>query len=289
MRRWAFLVTLGLCLFLPVPVQAQAPVHTFDSNGVKIVYQDHGKGEAVVLVHGFCVDAQMQWGMPGIIRGLSTNYRVIALDNRGHGKSDKPHDPDKYGVEMVEDLIRLLDHLQIKKAHFVGYSMGGFITCKLVTLHPDRVLSATLGGAGWPREERVPFLEDLAESLEKHQSLEPLLVYLTPPGQPKPTPERVKQVNSFILAINDPKALAAVLRGSKKLIIAEEDLKKVKVPLLALVGDLDPLKASVEALKPVTPQVRIVVLKEADHMNAFSKAEFLKELKTFLAAHGEEK
>ena len=79
----------------------------------------------MVLVHGFTANIQVQWGVPGVITKLEPDYKVIALDNRGHGKSDKPHDPKLYGPESVNDVVRLLDHLKIEKAHIVGYSMGG--------------------------------------------------------------------------------------------------------------------------------------------------------------------
>jgi pimeloyl-ACP methyl ester carboxylesterase len=100
----------------------------FNSNGVKLHYVTEGRGEAVVLIHGFTGSAEM-WGQkaPGrcaVWEKLAKHYRVIALDCRGHGKSDKPHDPARYGAEHAEDVVRLLDHLGIKKAHVVGYSMG---------------------------------------------------------------------------------------------------------------------------------------------------------------------
>ena len=100
---------------------------TFDSRGVKIHYIIEGQGEPVILVHGFTASIPVQWGLPGIISKLAKQYQVIALDNRGHGNSDKPHDPDSYGKQMPEDVLRLMDHLKIKKAHVVGYSMGGFM------------------------------------------------------------------------------------------------------------------------------------------------------------------
>src|SRR6516162_6980173 len=119
----------------------------FDSNGVKIHYTVSGSGTPVLLIHGFAANMQMQWIGPGIVDALAKQYKVIAFDNRGHGASDKPHDPKQYGTEMVEDAIRLLDHLGVKKAHVIGYSMGAILTNKLITMHPDRVLTATLGGA----------------------------------------------------------------------------------------------------------------------------------------------
>src|SRR5262249_9802866 len=64
----------------------------FDSNGVRIHYTDEGQGEPVLLIHGFTADIEMNWSVPGIDKGLAKEYRVLAIDNRGHGKSDKPHD-----------------------------------------------------------------------------------------------------------------------------------------------------------------------------------------------------
>src|SRR5262245_58833732 len=86
----------------------------FDSNGVKIRYVVEGEGEPVVLVHGFSADLDRQWRGPGLIAALAKERRVIAYDNRGHGKSEKPHDEKQYGMEMVQDAVRLMDHLQIQ-------------------------------------------------------------------------------------------------------------------------------------------------------------------------------
>ena len=99
---------------------------------MRIRYIDQGSGEPVVLVHGLLGNIEASWGDAGIVANLSKDHRVIALDNRGHGKSEKPHDVKKYGKEMVEDAVRLLDHLKIQKAHVVGYSMGAMLTAKLM-------------------------------------------------------------------------------------------------------------------------------------------------------------
>src|SRR4051812_31554365 len=100
---------------------ARAEEKTFDSNGVKVAYLDEGQGEPVVLLHGFGASSEEMWTkMPlattQFVSALK-GYRVLAVDFRGHGKSDKPHDPKMYGAEMAEDVVRLLDHLKIKKAH----------------------------------------------------------------------------------------------------------------------------------------------------------------------------
>ena len=71
---------------------------------------------------------------------------MIALDCRGHGKSGRPDNPTAYGAEMGRDVVRLLDHLKIQRAHIVGFSMGAFIAGHLLTTDADRFLSATFVG-----------------------------------------------------------------------------------------------------------------------------------------------
>src|SRR5215831_1311307 len=142
------LTAMGLALANSPPAEDR----TFNSRGVKIHYLVKGKGQPVILIHGLYSSALMNWQMPGTVDLLSRNYQVIALDLPGHGQSDRPQDQAAYGTELVEDITRLLDHLEIKRAHIVGYSMGGMITVKFLALHQDRVLSAVVGGMGWFRE-----------------------------------------------------------------------------------------------------------------------------------------
>jgi pimeloyl-ACP methyl ester carboxylesterase len=279
------LALVGCLLVLP-GVGRGAEEEYFDSNGVKIHYVVEGQGEPVLLIHGFTSSIEGQWGTPGIIKALAKDYRVIALDNRGHGKSDKPHDPKQYGTEMVEDAVRLLDHLKIDKAHVVGYSMGGMIACKLLATHPDRLLSATLGGSGGIREGATPRrYEVLADSLEQGKGFGPLIEALTPPGTPKPTEEQVQQINRRLEANNDTKALAAVVRGMKGLAVADDQLKANRVPTLALIGEIDPLKKGVDDIKDRLANLKVVVIDGADHITAFNRPEFVKELQAFLDKH----
>ena len=102
----------------------------------------------------------------GLMRALADRYRVIALDNRGHGASEGPHDPALYGAgtHMAEDVVRLMDHLGVGRADVMGYSMGAWITGHLAVRHPERLRSAIFGGLGmthemplerWYRELRI--------------------------------------------------------------------------------------------------------------------------------------
>src|SRR5579863_3682919 len=204
-----------LVILACVSVSIAAPQQgDFLSNGVKIHYLTEGQGEPVLLIHGFSANAYINWVMPGVFGKLSKHYRVIALDNRGHGGSGKPHEVDKYGMEMVGDAIRLLDHLKVQKAHIVGYSMGGFVTGALVATHPERIVSATMGGAGWSRaEDDRTVIEAVAKSLEEGKGILPLMKALTPPGAVPPTEEQMRTRNQMLMLSNDQKALAACMRG----------------------------------------------------------------------------
>jgi pimeloyl-ACP methyl ester carboxylesterase len=282
--------SLGIAsLLVLLPSDLRGAEDTFDSNGVKIHYLVEGKGEPVVLIHGFAVDIKTQWLLPGIVKNLAKDYQVIALDLRGHGQSDKPHDPKKYGLEMVEDVVRLLDHLKIAKAHVVGYSMGGLVTLGLIGTHPDRCLSATLGGMGIMHLDTDPLFEKLADALESGKGLTPLLISLTPEGKAKATEEQVKVMNSFIMSNNDPKALAAVVRSGKEkaLLIPEEKYQGIRLPVLALVGDLDPLQKGVFELKKKMPKLQVVMIKGKNHFSAVFDPAFTFSLREFLAKHGQ--
>jgi len=276
-----------VCYLLSPVGQTRGEDQSFDSNGVKIQYRVEGQGEPVVLIHGFAATAQFNWTVPGVTHALAKDYRVITFDNRGHGKSDKPHDPKMYGKEMVEDVVRLLDHLKIEKAHIVGYSMGGFITIKLLATHPERVISATTGGAGFSSDIDEKFMNELADSLDSGKGIGPLFIRLTPEGEPKPSEEKLQAINKMLLAVNDAKALAAVIRGMRGLAVTEEDLKNSKIPILAVVGDKDPLKKGVDNMKGKAADLQVVEIKGADHMTAFGRPEFINSVKDFLAKHSQ--
>jgi len=282
------LISVG-CLVVVAAFAARAEDQFFDSSGVKIRYVVEGKGEPVVLIHGFTGNADQGWrvgGASSVFSALAKNYQVIALDNRGHGKSDKPHDPKQYGAEMAEDVVRLLDHLKIPKAHVIGYSMGGMITARLVSSHPDRLLSAVMGGHGGVRpDEPTEFYEVLAKSLDEGNGFGPLFERLAPEGSPKPTEEMIKFYNNMLTQSNDVKALAAVCRGFSRLAYDPAKFEANQVPTLAIVGELDPLKKGVNALEGHMTNLKNVIVKGANHMTTVSNPEFSKSISEFLEAH----
>src|SRR6267154_808529 len=114
-------------------------------DGVKIHYMVVGNGTPVILIPGYTGNAQGNWFRNGIAQALAEKHMVVALDCRNHGKSDKPQ-PN--GPGRAEDVIELIDHLKIQKAHFHGYSMGGGMTGQLLARIPDRFMTAGFGGSG---------------------------------------------------------------------------------------------------------------------------------------------
>ena len=122
-------------------------IRSFD--GTRIAYAVQGSGPAVLLLHGFAADHVLNWVRPGVIDALTdAGRRVIATDARGHGASDKPHDPDRYaGDATVRDAQAVLDDLGVEQVDVVGYSMGSMVAARLVPDEP-RTRSLVLGGVG---------------------------------------------------------------------------------------------------------------------------------------------
>ncbi len=255
----------------------------FDSNGCKIHYRVEGEGPPIILIHGYGINADINWRWSGIIRILRKHYKVISLDVRGHGLSDKPEDPNAYGIEMVHDIARLMDHLNIPKAYIMGYSMGGFITLKFITMYPERVIKAIAGGAGFekPNGENIKILMELVESLEKGKGYYPLTKALEP-GRKEPPIWKVKLIDFFINQFSDTKAMANVMKKFLDLQISEESLKNNKVPLLVIVGTKDPLKAGAEALEKIVSNGKVVYLKNKDHGMALLSPKYIKTVLEFL-------
>src|SRR5258708_20148941 len=124
----------------------------FDSDGVRLHYEVHGpeRGAAVGVVHGSASDYRLNWvGTRWQEALIAAGFKVFGLDCRGHGHSDKPHDPAAYAIGiMAGDIVRFLDHVELPSAAYLGYSMGARIGLQVVMDFPIRVQRAALGGIG---------------------------------------------------------------------------------------------------------------------------------------------
>jgi pimeloyl-ACP methyl ester carboxylesterase len=264
----------------------------FDSNGVRIRYIDRGKGEPVVLLHGNGGSLQ-GWIDAGIVANLERDYRVIAFDARGHGKSGKPHEVSAYGPQMGLDAVRLLDHLGLTRAHFVGYSMGASILGKLVTTHSSRFITLTMGGS----TGRFKFTPAEAERIEREAAEKERdcvsrsqMMRLAAVGQPAPTDADVQAASKACMANpnQDRFALAALHRGFKDLAVTTEQVKAITVPTVGIVGSLDGYLADFKEMQGLRPSMKLVVIDGATHggpKGAMIRPEFIAAVRELIASH----
>lgn len=244
----------------------------FDSDGVRLHYEVHGsdQGTPLVLVHGFASDYRLNWVGTRWQEALTTaGFRVIGLDCRGHGNSDKPHDSAAYAIgNMGRDVTRLLDHLEVPSARYLGYSMGARIGLQVVMDSPDRVERAVLGGIG--ASGSIRSAGAIAEAFL----------------QGRPTDDPVAQsFYRFASArpTNDLKALAACITGLKPR-WDRAKLSAIRTPILIAAGDRDELAPDAPELVEMIPSARLVVIPGRDHMGAVPAREFKQAAIDFLAA-----
>ena len=274
---------------------AMSSVHAYedrylDASGVKIRYIDTGKGEPIVLLHGGTSNLE-SWITRGVIGQLETEFRVIAFDARGHGKSDKPRDPAAYGRQQALDVVRILDALKIDRAHIAGFSLGGSTVAQLLTLHPERFITAIqIASAGRsPREANNPRIEVEAAEIEKHCISRSRLIRQAPAGM-KPTEDDIRQRTAECLANKnfDQFSTAASLRGYKDQAVTPEQMAAVTVPTLGIVGSLDHTLKSMRELKTLRPAMKLVVLDGVSHTGTTGiqgAAQLIPEIRQFIRSH----
>lgn len=236
-------------------------MQTFQSDGVEIAYLDEGEGPPVLLVHGFASNVATNWINTGWVTTLTkAGHRVIALDNRGHGRSEKLYDPAQYGAPiMAEDCRRLLDHLAIERADIMGYSMGARICAFLALAHPERVRSAVFAGLGFNMVRGMAGTGPIAHALEA-PSIDDVV---------NPTARTFRAFAEQTKS--DLKALAACIRSSRDP-ITREDIGRISCPVLVAVGSEDVIGGSPTELAALIPGARAYVISGRDHMKAVGDA-----------------
>jgi pimeloyl-ACP methyl ester carboxylesterase len=248
-------------------------MQSFDSEGVRISYLDEGEGEPILLIHGFASNVAANWIDPQWVRTLTqAGRRVIALDNRGHGESDKLYEPERYGApEMAEDARRLLDHLGIERADVLGYSMGARIAAFLAFAHPERVRSVVFGGLGINMVRGMIGSGPLAKALEA-------------PRLEDVTNDTARSFRIFAEQTkSDLKALAACMRGPRQR-VPREKLGEIAVPVLVAVGSKDVIGGSGAALAELIPSAQFLEITGRDHMKAVGDSRFKQGVLDFLTS-----
>jgi pimeloyl-ACP methyl ester carboxylesterase len=230
---------------------------SFHNGAVEIAYLDEGEGDPILLVHGFASTKNVNWVYPTWVSELRKNgRRVIALDNRGHGESEKLYDPAQYSIPlMASDVIALMDHLSIARADVMGYSLGGRMTAWLGLTEPQRLRSAILGGIGMAMIDGGGPGENVARALEA-----PSLDDVSDPVG--------RTFRAFAdQTRSDRRALAACLRGSRGP-MSTEQVAAIRVPVLIAVGTADEVAGSAAGLGQVIAGAEVLDIPNRDHMRA---------------------
>lgn len=244
----------------------------FQNGDTAIAYLDQGEGEPILLIHGFASTKEVNWLYPGWFATLTrAGHRVVALDNRGHGASDKPRDPAAYHSRlMAGDARALLDHLGIKRADVMGYSMGARIGAFLAFAHPQRVGRLVLGGLGSRLLDGVGLPETIAEALEA-------------PSLADVQDQKGRTFRAFAEQTrSDLSALAACIRGSRQT-MARKDAERLTMPVLVAIGTNDEVAGSARGLVDVLPRGSVLDIPGRDHMLAVGDRVFKDGVLEFLA------
>ena len=239
------------------------------SDGVKIHYYVKGKGTAVILIHGYTGSAAGNWIANGNFDALAKNHMVVALDCRNHGKSDKPQ---INGPGKVEDVVELMDHLKIKKAHFHGYSMGGAIVGRLLTMIPDRMITASFGGSGIPEvdpawREKVPPDKQGRDPQEDEVSKRLRIRHAMDNGMTREEAEKMAETP----------ATRPALPAAPRPAAPQLDLTKLNIPMLAINGEFDRPNAKTTRMQREVKNFTNVVLPGKSHLTAIASGYMPKE------------
>ena len=289
----------------------RTPGEFLDSKGLQVYYTVEGneKADPVILIHGLAAHSDINWRRPGINDVLASDFKVVAFDLRGHGLSGRPHAPAEYGIETVEDITRLMDHLGIQKAHLAGYSLGGFIGLKFATLHPERCLSLAICASGWkdpmdPEPIRSPYKDNPETRLPPDERKHRKVLEQMQQGQNQiPT----NQANIFAWAmpedfdplkqardyfgdqVVDREAIRALKKSLFAFSVTGDELKALTVPTLCLMGQNDGLKPYALDLKEAMPQAELVLIDGVNHVTTVLDDEFQDRLHNFFLAHRQTK
>ena len=232
-----------------------------NSQGIRIHYQVDGEGPPLVLQHGF-TSSLKSWYMNGYVEALRPDYQLILVDARGHGASDKPHEPAAYALSLrVSDVVAVLDDLHLSTAYFWGYSMGGWIGFGMAKYAPERLHALIIGGAD-PYERRLPASSRLDGS-DPAAFLAALFGRLEVNAATFPPARREE------LFANDFRALAAAQQDRPSL---EDMLPTLTMPCLLYASDADPVYPKVHACAQQIPNATFFALHDLDHSAAFRES-----------------
>lgn len=247
-------------------------MRTVDSAGVKIRYRLEGKGKPLVLVHGYTASARTQWVLPGWVSFLSPWHRLLLVDVRGHGESEKPRQPEAYSLPLMgADVLAAMDAAGFERADIMGYSMGAMITMEMLLEHGGRFDRAVLGGMGaaWPRsrdESCRDWEEDEAPRMW-HNPLEWARSWM------------------YFARHYDHRAMRALAKNTfRDGPVNPERLPEIQHPVLSVVGTRDRFCRGTALLAERLPNCESVKLSSRGHVTAGRDQRFKDAVRRFLGA-----
>jgi pimeloyl-ACP methyl ester carboxylesterase len=245
------------------------------NQGVRIHYHIVGEGPPLILQHGTAWSVEY-WHHYGYVQELKKDYRLILIDSRGHGRSDKPHDPESYDLQFIAgDIVAVLDELRVPKAHSFGFSMGGWIGFVLAKYAPDRINSFIIG-ASHPYERSMETARRrLGQGME---------AFLAPfeSAMSEPIEDEIKAR----LLSNDVQAVIASTRDRPDM---REVLAAMTMPCLVYAGESDPLHPDVERAARQLPNGTFFSLPDIGHYEGFVRSDLVLPYVTkFLARVGQQ-
>jgi len=228
------------------------------NDDVKIYYEVEGEGPTLFLHHGSTQNGQM-WRQIGLVEKLASDFRLVLMDARGHGQSDKPHDPSLYTWEhLVGDVLIVADAVGEEKINLLGYSLGGVCCCFAAKLAPERLNSLIIGGASTRERSFTAFAGVTGDDPEEFMKAFEATV-----GEPMPTEFKERVLKT------DIRALSAMLRGRQNEPSLDGVLSSLGVPCLFFVGETDPIYENVVASAADVPGADVVIIPGSNHRGAF--------------------
>ena len=220
---------------------------------ISLYYEIHGKGHPILLISGLNSDSA-SWA--GVCGKFAEYFGVIVFDNRASGRSDTPD--KKYSIrEMADDAIGLLDHLQVKKCHIIGHSMGGYIAQELSIYHPERVGKLILEATASVSSVRNNMLfNDFLKRFEKDHDNEALMRLWTYWSFSPKTFKRKNFIEAFIKNASTYPYLQSAegFKGQIDAIAsfdAYAEVKNIKAETFVIMGSDDILIYPAESMKLV--------------------------------------
>lgn len=235
------------------------------NDGLDIAYESVGEGAPVVLVHGFASDRVQNWKAPGWYQTLNAaGYRVIALDCRGHGESDKPYDPKMYGHDiMAGDVVAVMQAAGIPQARLMGYSMGGFISIQLLMHRPELIEKVVIGGVGESYLDSEAAERDRLNDPDMRNMVADALLAKDKATITSPTAKAFREFAEQ--QGKDLRALAACMRAPRRN-LTKAELSLSTRPVLVVCGEKDEMTGAPGPLAAAFADGMAVTVPRRDHM-----------------------